>query len=268
MKDPTAVSPGASFSRFVACVRRKDAADAIRDRLGALADADTLEILECQNLRGVQQADTILLACQPHMYQAIITNEPGMREALSGKLIISVLAGVTPPQIEAVLGEGKYSVIRTMPNIACFVRDSATVIEKPRGEFPDSLLQITDNVFRCIGGVFYIQSPVFDVCTALCGSTPAFFAAMTSALVDGAVAMGLNHMDALQMAAHTMRGTANLLLEGRDPWTVRHQVASPGGSTMQGLLALEKGNARWTISNALIVATNEARKLGTKYPEQ
>jgi pyrroline-5-carboxylate reductase len=266
--DPTVDSLGGLFTHFVGCVRRKDAASAISARLvGPHADGANVKILDCQNLLGVTQADTVLLACQPHMYKAVF-DEPGMREALRGKLIISVLAGVTTVQLQSALGAGaEYFVIRAMPNIACFVRDSATVIESPQPAFPDALLRVADTVFRCVGRVFYIKTPVFDVCTALCGSAPAFLTIVIEAMVDGAVSMGLGHMEALQMAAHTMRGTANTLLDGLEPRAMRHQIASPAGSTMQGLLALEQGNARSTISSALIVATNEARRLGTKEDE-
>ena len=262
--DRTAGNPGSFFAHFVACVRRKDAVTAIRDKLRSQANAVNVEILDGQNLRGVEQADTILLACQPHMYTALF-EEPGMREALKGRLIISVLAGVTTTQLELALGgSGTSFVIRTMPNIACFVRDSTTLIESPPRAFPDDLLRVTETIFRCAGHVFYIKPPVFDVCTALCGSSPAYFAVIVEAMVDGAVAMGLSHQDAFHMAAHTMRGAANMLLESGNPWTMRNQVTSPGGSTIQGLLTLEHGKLRSTISDALMVATKEAKKLGAK----
>ncbi|PVH93517.1 pyrroline-5-carboxylate reductase [Periconia macrospinosa] len=255
------------FAHFVACVRRQDAATVVSDRLSSFANTADVEILNGENVRGVKQADTILLACQPHLYTAIL-DEPGMREALRGKLIISVLAGVTTMQIESAFGgNGDHFVIRAMPNIACFVRDSATAIERPKRAFPDTLLQVTDTIFRCVGRVFYIESSVYDICTALCGSTPAFLAIIIESMVDGVVAMGLGHQDAIEMTAHTMRGAANLLLENRNPWTIRHQVASPGGSTMQGLLMLERGNVRSSISNAMIVAAEEAKKLGSKEKE-
>ncbi len=93
-----------------------------------------------------------------------------------------MLAGVTTRQLESALGDDEdYFVMRTMPNIACFVRGSATVIESPHRTFPDPLLRVADAVFRCVGRVFYIKTPVFDVCTALCGSSPAFLAVVVEA---------------------------------------------------------------------------------------
>nr|A0A348AXY1.1 RecName: Full=Pyrroline-5-carboxylate reductase-like protein TR08; AltName: Full=KK-1 biosynthesis cluster protein TR08; Flags: Precursor [Curvularia clavata]BBC83964.1 pyrroline-5-carboxylate reductase-like protein [Curvularia clavata] len=264
MADQTADDSGRLFTNFTACVRRKETGAAVSDKISSHANANKVEILNKENLRGVKQADAVLLACQTHLYKALF-DEPGMREALKKKLIISVLAGVTTAQLEAALGNGEdYFVIRAMPNIACFVRDSATVIEKPQRTFPEALLHVTDTVFKAVGNVFYIQPSAYDICTALCGSSPAFLAVFIDSMVDGAVAMGLSHKDAVDMAACTMRGAASLVLESGNPWTIRHQVASPGGSTMQGLLALEQGNVRSTISNALMVAAKEAKKLGSK----
>jgi pyrroline-5-carboxylate reductase len=256
---------GTTFERFVACVRRDEAAATIKDKLAAYKNASDVDILNGQNLKGAKQADTILLACQPEWYQAIF-DEPGMRKALEGKLIISVLAGVTTQQIRSALeGDGgQFFVVRAMPNTACFVRDSTTVIETPQSGLSPNLLATAESIFRCVGQVFYVKPPRFNVCTAVCGSSPAFFSVFIDAMVDGAVAMGLNHADALQMAALSMRGTANMLTNGRDPRQVRFEVASPAGSTMQGLLVLEEGKVRSVVSNALITATDAAAGLGSK----
>ncbi|KAF2462704.1 pyrroline-5-carboxylate reductase [Lindgomyces ingoldianus] len=258
-------SPGTTFKRFIACVRRDEAVAAVKDKLAAYADTSNVEVLNRQNLKGVKQADTVLLACQPEWYQAIF-DEPGMQRAMEGKLIVSVLAGVTTQLIQSALGgdEGLYFVVRAMPNTACFVRDSTTVIETPQPNLSQSLLATAESIFRCVGQVSYVKPSTFNVCTAVCGSSPAFFSVIIDAMVDGAVAMGLNHADALRMAAFTMRGTANMLANGRDPRQVRFEVASPAGSTMQGLLALEEGKVRSVVSNALIAATTAAAGLGSK----
>nr|POF13842.1 pyrroline-5-carboxylate reductase [Quercus suber] len=260
---------GEDFDNFIACVRRDDAAHAIRQKLAAFDDRDRVDVLKSQNLEGVRQANVILLACQPHRYGAIFS-EPGIREALQGKLIISVLAGVTAAQIQSSLSSSAskhYHVVRTMPNTACFVRDSTTVIEEPPVSFPRYLLRIVESIFYSVGKIFYVESSTFNACTAVCGSSPAMFAVVLDAMVDGAVAMGLNYKDALVMAACAMRGTANMVIDGRDPRTIRFEVASPAGSTMQGLLALESGNVRSTIAEAVMTATKGAQDLGTRNQE-
>lgn len=103
-----------------------------------------------------------------------------------------------------------------------------------------------------------------DACTALCGSTPAFFAVILEGLVEGAIATGLKPDDALQMVSHAMMGTASLVQEGWSARAVRHGVTSPGGSTVQGVLALEEDRVRWTFAKALRVAASGAAKLGSQ----
>lgn len=103
-----------------------------------------------------------------------------------------------------------------------------------------------------------------DVCTALCGSTPAFFTLVLEGLVEGAISLGLNHAVALKMAAHSMLGTAGMALSGMEPQVIRHGVATPGGSSIHGVLALEDSRVRSCFANALRVATLAASDLGTK----
>lgn len=108
----------------------------------------------------------------------------------------------------------------------------------------------------------HVPSEHFDICTALCGSSPAFFALFLESLLDGAVALGLKRSDAQVMAAETMKGTAALILAGEAPEKVRETVATPAGSTIQGLLALERKALRATIADALIKCSTAASGLG------
>ena len=241
-------------------------------------------ILQGENLRAVQAADTILLGCQPQDLESCLGG-PAITKALRGKLLISILAGVTIPQIEAVLGPTKSSleshgatptsrkdpnhetmptiIVRAMPNTACVVRASTTVITSAPTATPVAL-QLVDYLFTAIGTVTHIPATQFDACTALCGSTPAFFALFLESLVDGAVALGLRRSEAQTMAAETMKGAAMLVLGGEAPEKVKEKVATPGGSTIQGLLDLERKALRGSVADALIRCTAAAGGLGEK----
>jgi pyrroline-5-carboxylate reductase len=101
-----------------------------------------------------------------------------------------------------------------------------------------------------------------DASTALCGSGPAFFALMLEAIIDGAVAMGLPRVEAQKMAAQTMKGTAEMVLQGEHPALLRDKVTTPGGCTIGGLLVLEEGRVRGTVAKAVREATVVASQLG------
>ena len=199
-----------------------------------------------------------------------------MREALAGKCLISILAGVSVPQIEDALhGEGSSNtlppdpsvdgrcrIVRVMPNTASLICESMTVIATSNPPLPQSLNALVTWIFKRIGRVVQLPPAQMDASTALCGSGPAFFALMLEAMADGAVAMGLPRAEAQMMAAQTMRGTAGLVQNGEHPAMVREKVSTPGGCTIGGLLVLEEGSVRGTLARGVREATVVASQLG------
>ena len=247
-----------------------------------LQHSSLVTILQGENVRAVQAADIILLGCQPQDLAACI-GEPGVKKALQRKLLISILAGVTIPHIQEVLDQVTpsrvsakangatahtetahlTSIVRAMPNTASLVRSSTTVVTSCINTTP-SENRLVEWLFNAIGTVIHITAAQFDACTALCGSTPAFFALFVESLQSGAVALGLKRSEAQIMAAQTMKGTAELILAGQKPEEIKEKVATPGGSTIQGLLELERKGLRGIVADALIRCTAAASMLGDK----
>ncbi|KAL2040346.1 hypothetical protein N7G274_006789 [Stereocaulon virgatum] len=261
-------------TQFIACVRTPQSAERLRAKVSKFHHAP-VTILQGENARAISAADTILLGCQPQDLEACL-GVPSVAKALKGKLLISILAGVTIPQIEGILSPPKAqksngsilsphtTIVRAMPNTASFVRASTTVISSTPTATP-SALSLVDWLFSTIGTVTHITGGQFDACTALCGSTPAFFALFIESLLDGAVALGLKRSEAQVMAAETMKGAAMLMLAGESPDLLKEKVATPGGSTIQGLLALERKALRGIVADALIRCTAAAGSLGERY---
>lgn len=270
-------------SRFIACVRTPESAERLRKELANLQHSPPVTILQGENARAVQAADIILLGCKPQDLTACI-GEPGVKKGLQGKLLISILAGVTIPQIQDILdqvasskppaqvnGTRAYtatahptSIVRAMPNTASLVRSSTTVMTSCSNATPSDN-RLVEWLFKAIGTVTQIPAAQFDACTALCGSTPAFFALFVESLLSGSVALGLKRSDAQAMAAQTMKGAAMLMLAGEKPEDIREKVATPGGSTIQGLLELERRGLRGAVADALIRCTAAASMLGDKH---
>ena len=245
-------------SQFIACVRRPESVERVSSSLSAYRDS--LKILQDDNLRGVRAGDVVVLAVPPLAAEGVLTI-PGMREAMEGKLLVSILAGVTVAQIEAMLfGDGRYGntngckIVRAMPNTACAIQQSRPLIMDPSVTW----------IFSRVGEITHVTPALMDAGTALCGSSPAFFALMLEAVADGAVTMGIQRSEALKMAAHAMQGTAGLVLAGEHPAIVREKVTTPGGSTIRGCLVMEEGRLRATLANALIQATVAASRQGQK----
>ncbi len=253
-------------SRFIACVRRPESAKKVKSALWE--HSSVVEVVQENNVAAVQQAEVVLLACKPQMAQEIL-GVPGMVEALHGKLLVSICAGVTVEQIERFLYgpipahvDGRCRIVRAMPNTASLIRESMTVIATSTPPLPPALSSLVTWIFRRIGDVVFLPLHTMDACTALCGSGPAFFALMLEAAIDGAVAMGLPRAEAQRMAAQTMRGAAGLVLHGDHPALLRDKVSTPGGCTIGGLLVLEEGRVRGTVARAVREATVVASQLG------
>jgi pyrroline-5-carboxylate reductase len=256
-------------SRFIACVRRPETAKKVRAAFGTYPGA--VKVVHGENVAAAQQGEVIILACKPYMVGEVLS-EPGMADALRGKLLISILAGVSADQIDKLLrpdaqstdaeaDEGRCMIVRAMPNTASLIRESMTVISTSP-PLPPQTMGLVTWIFRRIGDVVYLPAANMDASTALCGSGPAFFALMLEAAIDGAVAMGLPRVEAQRMAAQAMRGTAGLVLNGDHPALLRDKVSTPGGCTIGGLLVLEEGRVRGTVARAVREATVVASQLG------
>ncbi|KAL1944499.1 hypothetical protein VTO73DRAFT_2929 [Trametes versicolor] len=250
-------------SRFIACVSREESAKKLSSTFfhaGALGRS--VEISCARNVQAVQQANVVLLGCKPQLASTILS-EPGMKEALEGKLLISILAGVTIAQLQAMVGSST-KVVRAMPNTPCKIREGMTVVSTlPPSDALELERSIILNIFSSIGRCRFLEEKHFDACTALSGSGPAFACIFLEAMADGGVMMGLPRAEALELAAQTLQGTARMTLQaGTHPAQLKDAVTTPGGCTIAGLLAMEDGRVRSTIARAIQVATERASQLG------
>ena len=264
-KDPA--EPAKLPARFSACVTRTESGERIRKELAKYETKITIH--ENNNLQAVQDADIIILGCKPHLADRILGNDD-MRAALKGKLLVSILAGVTEIQLSNVVYPGGSApsfggckIVRAMPNVAATVRESMTVIGTSDPPLSEETNKMVTWIFTRIGRVVHLPASNMDACTALCGSGPGFVAIMLESMVAGAVAMGVPREEAYIMAAQTMRGTTGLVLQGGEhPAMVRDKVMTPGGCTVGGMLVLEEGGLRGTIARAVREATVVASQLG------
>ncbi|KAF1812637.1 pyrroline-5-carboxylate reductase [Eremomyces bilateralis CBS 781.70] len=269
LEAPSASTPGEELparlpSKFIACVRRPVSAKRIQTELAAYSSS--LTTLVNDNIPGLQQADVVLLGCKPYMLRDVLT-APGVKDALAGKLLMSILAGVTQEQISETLygatpPPDPCQIVRVMPSTASFVRESMTVIATSTPPLPSASLALVVWIFSRIGKIVQLPAGNMDAGTALCGSGPAFMFLVLESLADGGVAMGLPRAEAQIMAAQTMRGAAALVQNGEHPAVLRDKVCTPGGCTIGGLLVLEEGRVRGSMSRAVREATVVASQLG------
>ncbi|KAH9966593.1 pyrroline-5-carboxylate reductase [Russula dissimulans] len=255
-------------SRFIACVRLEESAKSLRQKFLAVVGGDAVQVIVGQNVSAVQQSDVVLLCCKPQVAHPILS-EDGIKEALEGKLLISILTGVTIAQLSSWVHPNT-TVIRAMPNVACRIREGMTVVSTlPPSDSEDLNKRILLQLFSTIGRCRFLDERQFDACTALSGSGPAFACIFLEAMADGGVMMGLPRAEALELASQSLQGAARMALQpNAHPAQIKDSVTTPGGCTIAGLLALEDGRVRSTIARAIQVATERASELGKLAPNQ
>jgi len=211
------------------------------------------------NLPVAQAANVLILATKPDQVAAALAEISG---AFTKKhLLISIAAGVTLAKLEAALPAGAH-VIRVMPNTPALVGAGAAgfALGKNATSADGDLAQ---KLLSAVGIAFQVKESLLDAVTGLSGSGPAYVYQFIEALSDGGVAAGLPRDVATRLAAQTVLGGARMVLEtGQHPGALKDQVTSPGGTTIEGLHALEKGRMRATVMSAVRAATEKSRKLG------
>ncbi|KAA1099938.1 delta 1-pyrroline-5-carboxylate reductase [Puccinia graminis f. sp. tritici] len=249
-------------NRFVTCVSRPESARKLKKRWLELGRED-IEVRVSDNVRGVAECDVILLGCKPQMAKDVL-GAPGMQEALSNKLLISILAGTTTSQLRSFVPSST-RVVRAMPNTPCQIREGMTILSalSPDCSFTTQTRAILLALFTPISRCRFLDEKHFDACTAVSASGPAFSLVILEAIADGGVMMGLPRAEALELAAQAMQGAARMSLQtGLHPAALKDSVTTPAGCTIAGLLAMEDGRIRSTIARAIQTATLHAAGLG------
>ncbi|XP_061738914.1 pyrroline-5-carboxylate reductase 3 [Nerophis ophidion] len=211
------------------------------------------------NAEVVLSSDVIVVAVKPHLVPMVLSE---ISQHVTGRqVVVSVAAGVTLATLEELLPEGSV-VIRLMPNLPCVVLEGALLFARGACATAEHGLMLRSLLQNC-GLVEEGPEAWIDIHTGLSGSGVAFVYLFAEALAEGAVKMGMPSTLAQSIASQTVLGAGRLLRDSKKhPAQLRAEVCTPGGTTIYGLHALERGGLRaWTMS-AVESATERARELG------
>ena len=234
---------------------------AVTDRSGRAAVlAEELGIRYLDTAAIAAECDRIFLGVKPHMMQDVLAP---LQTALGNRkpLLITMAAGLTVRQIEEFAG-CRLPVIRIMPN-------TPTAIGKGVIQYCCNDL-VTEDVLadwlrdmRFCGLMDRLEERLIDAASALSGSGPAYMYVFLEALADGAVACGIPRDKAMEYAAMTMCGAAEMYLQTRQhPGALKDAVCSPGGSTIAGIRALEQHGFRAAAMDCVRAAYQKNKELG------
>jgi pyrroline-5-carboxylate reductase len=219
-----------------------------------------LKVAAAPHNSEVMQAQVVVLAVKPQLLGPVLA---GIKDfARPYHLLISIAAGATLATLEAALPVSR--IIRAMPNTPALVGAGMTALAPGRRATPEDTALALE-LFQAVGQAAVVEERLMDAVTGLSGSGPAFVALFIEALADGGVKAGLPRTLAHNMAVQTVLGAARLCHEeDLHPGKLKDLVASPGGTTIEGLHALEKGGFRGLVMSAVTAAAARAKELGGK----
>ena len=226
----------------------------------AQALAEQLGARVVKNPEAAGESDLLFLGVKPQMMGNMLDDiAPILRTRTDRFVLVTMAAGLTCDTIRDMAG-GDYPVIRIMPNTPCAIGKGVVqycglgVEEEELAEFAALMAPA--------GLIDRVDEKLIDAASAVSGCGPAFAYLFIEALADGAVACGLPRDKAMAYAAQMLAGSAELALNsGKHPGALKDAVCSPGGTTIQGVRALEEGGFRAAAMNAVIKAYEKTLSL-------
>lgn len=253
---------GSAVARAIAaknCVCKLLLANRTKDKAAALAEKLSVAVV-ADNEDVAWECDLIFLAVKPQMMADMLSPLQGIfAERKDRFVLVTMAAGLTCEKIQALAG-GKYPVIRMMPNTPAAIGSGMT--QYCGKDVTDAELNAFADLLAFSGSLDAIPEKLMDAASAVSGCGPAFVYLMIEAMADGGVACGLPRKKALEYAAKTLEGAARMVQEsGEHPGRLKDAVCSPGGTTIQGVRALEEGGFRAAAMNAVIAAFDKTQDI-------
>ncbi len=209
------------------------------------------------NRRAVANAELIILAVKP---QNLLQVMEEIKTPSPEQLVLSIVAGATLSSL--CQGLNHSSVIRAMPNMPAQIGEGMT-IWTATAETAQKQKELAQTVLGSLGKEIYVADEKYlSMATALSGSGPAYVFLFIEALVDAGVHIGLPRDMAQELVIQTILGSTRTVEKtGKHPADLRNMVTSPGGTTTEALLQLEKGKFRSLLLEAVVAACKKAERL-------
>lgn len=237
-----------------------------KDILVSAKTPQTLENIEkefgiattLENKKVARQVDILFLAVKPYLYEKVLRE---IKEDIKeDSIVISIGAGISLDFLKKNLKDGS-KFIKSMPNTPALVGEGMSAIslgENLMEEEVEDLLKI----FKSFGKVEIIDESLMDGFTAICGSSPAYIFILIEAMADAGVKEGITRQMAVNMSAQAVLGAAKMVLDtGKHPGELKDNVCSPGGTTIESVIALEKTGFRASIMEAVEICANKSKAM-------
>ncbi|MBR7044159.1 MAG: pyrroline-5-carboxylate reductase [Lachnospiraceae bacterium] len=211
------------------------------------------------NIEVVKEAETLFFTIKPQYFHQMISEiRDYVRE---DQLIISIAAGRTLDYIQSEFGGKKVKVVRLMPNTPAMVGEGMTAAcanDAVTREELDYAVRICSG----FGKAEIVPESLFDVVTAVSGSSPAYVFMFIEAMADAAVQGGMPRAQAYTFAAQAVLGSAKMVLDtGKHPGELKDMVCSPAGTTIEAVRVLEEKGFRSAVFECVKACTEKSAEM-------
>lgn len=251
--------------RYTAWVRSRTSLERLRQALG-----EEQQHVDCvaggDVVQAMAPADTVILGFPPGELKAVFANNAGLVDALRGKLIISLLAGVSYHQLSTVLQDATathpdFHTMRVIPSIGARINNSVTLIAENTHAGHEQRL-VTTWIFGELGQIQWLPESLMNEATATGAACNALVIVAVDAIVDAGVAEGIPRSEALKLAAACLHSSSALLLNGgMTVESLKEAMSVPKGITINSVLELERGHVRSSISDTVRHAIHYTRNM-------
>ena len=235
---------------IIVSTKSNESAKRINEEFGVQTTVVNSEVAEKSNI--------LFLAIKPYFFKEVIEE---IKDIVSDDtIIISIAAGVTIGQIEEWFGKS-VKVVRTMPNTPALVGEGMSAV-CPNKNITLDELEYVGRLYNSFGKYEILEEKDFHAFIALCGSSPAYVFMFIEAMADAGVKLGIPRAKAYKLAEQSILGAAKLALEiGKHPGVLKDEVCSPGGTTIEAVIDLEKNGFRNTVISAVEKCADKSKNM-------
>ena len=210
------------------------------------------------NKEVVEQAEVFILSVKPQFYAEVIAE---IKDCVKeNQIVITIAPGKTLAWLEEQFGK-TVKIVRTMPNTPALVGAGMTAAVS-NAYLTQEEIDYVKTILESFGKVEFAPERLMDVVVSTSGSSPAYVYMMIEAMADAAVSGGMPRPQAYQFAAQAVLGSAKMVLEtDMHPGALKDMVCSPGGTTIEGCEALERGGMRGAVIDCINKAAEKSKKL-------
>jgi len=226
------------------------------DKLKVLSD--DLGIIGCDSMEKLmERSDVVILSIKPNIFDLVLP-EIGVHYR-PGQVLVSIAAGISMEYIEKLLNKEGAKIVRVMPNTPAMVNEGMSALCRNRF-VSDTEFESVMELFRSVGKAEVVQEELIHTVIGVSGSSPAYTYLYIEALIDAAVANGMDREQAKLFAGQSVLGAAKMVLEtGIDPATLRENVCSPGGTTIEAVNVLLSNGFQDNIKEGFNAAVTKSK---------